>query len=333
MKIGFFALEAWEKEFLLKSFPSASCIFSTQELTSRNAGKYADLEVVSVFVHSKVDEKVLSLMPKLKCVATRSTGFDHVDLAACTKRGIAVCNVPTYGENTVAEHTFALILALSRKITDCIAAAKLSQVDFKQLRGFDLAGKTLGVVGCGNIGRHVVRIARGFEMNVMVFDMRPDPVFAKEMGFSYVSMEKLVAQSDIITLHVPYNPHTHHLLNKKMFGLMKKGSYLINTSRGGIVDTDALVWALKTKRLAAAALDVLENECGLSEELSLLRKSDTALCTMKTVLENHVLLTMPNVIITPHNAFNSQEAMRRILQTTVENIQGFMKKKIVNKVG
>ncbi len=333
MKIAFFAVELWEKDLLLSSFLPHTLVFSPQELTPRNAVKFKDVDAVSVFVHSQVNEKTLSLLPKLKLVTTRSTGFDHIDLEACTKRGIVVCNVPTYGENTVAEHTFALILALSRKVVACVDAAKVNSVDFRNLRGFDLAGKTIGIVGCGNIGRHVVRIARGFEMNILVFDMHPDPAFAKEMGFTYVALEKLMSESDIVTLHVPYNSHTHHLVNKKMLMMMKKGAYLVNTARGGIVDTDALVWALKSKKLAGAALDVLESECGVNEELALLKKSDTAACNLKTMLENHVLLEMPNVLITPHNAFNSQQALERILATTIENIQGYIKKKIVNQVG
>ena len=314
MKIGVFAAEPWEKPLFISSFHSDTVVFSAQELTPVNAAKYKDLELACVFVHSQINQKTLSSMPKLKYVVTRSTGFDHIDLTACKERGIAVCNVPTYGENTVAEFTFALLLALSRHIIHAVEATTKKHKDFIELRGFDLAGKTLGVVGCGNIGRHVVRIARGFGMNVVVFDVCPDKAFAKQMGFRYLTLEKLLSSSDIVTLHVPYNAHTRHLLDKKRFSLMKKGAYLVNTSRGGVVDSDALISALKSKKLAGAALDVLEHEENMAGK-------------------NQILLKMPNVLVTPHNAFNSQEAMQRILETTIENIKRIKKGKVVNRVG
>ncbi|MEK6937828.1 MAG: hydroxyacid dehydrogenase [Nanoarchaeota archaeon] len=332
MKIGFFELEKWEKEILEKSFPKEQLLLSHKKFTAVEAKKNPDLEVLYVFIYSKVDEKLLAQLPKLKLIATRSTGFDHIALAACKKRNIILCNVPTYGENTVAEHTFALILALSRKIIECHERTQKGSFDLTGLRGFDLRGKTLGVIGSGNIGRHVIRMAQGFEMNLLVYDAFPNPQTAKEMGFSYVSLDQLLKNSYIITLHIPYNEKTHHLIDAKAFAKMKKGVYLINTSRGGIVDTDALVKALKSKKLAGAGLDVLEEECEILEERELVHKDFPQQCNLKTLVEDHILMTMPNVIVTPHNAFNTNEALMRILQTTIDSINGFKSGKLVNNV-
>ncbi len=332
MKLGFFELEKWEEEVIKKTFPNDQLVLSTKKFTAKEAVKNKDLDALSVFIYSKADEDVLSKLPKLKLVTTRSTGFDHVDVETCKKRGIVVCNVPTYGENTVAEHTFALILALSRKMVDCVERTKRGSFDLTGLRGFDLKGKTLGVMGSGKIGQHVIRIAKGFDTNLLVFDAFPNLQLAKSMNFSYVSMDELLKNSDVITLHVPYNEKTHHLINKDAFSKMKKGAYLINTSRGGVIDTDALVKALKSGKLAGAGLDVLEGECDLLEERELVSKDFPQKCDLKTLVEDHILLTMPNVIVTPHNAFNTNEALMRILQTTLDSINGFKQNKLINVI-
>jgi D-lactate dehydrogenase len=198
------------------------------------------------------------------------------------------------------------------------------------LRGFDLKGKTLGVVGTGRIGKHVVRIANGFEMNVLACDSYPDEKFAKEMGFKYLPLEDVLRASDVVTLHVPYMKETHHLINAKTIKLMKHGAYLVNTSRGAVVETDALVKALQEKQLGGAALDVLEEEGAIKDELNILAFGHPEEHNMKTILEDHVLIDMPNVLITPHNAFNSAEGLTRILDTTVENIAGFVNGKAIN---
>ena len=332
MRIGFFETEPWEKEILKKAFPKDRLIFSTKKLTARNVKKYSNLEALGIFVHCEINSSVLKSLPKLKFITTMSTGFDHINLEACKKRNIKVFNVPVYGENTVAEHTFALILAISRKLTECVERAKKGSFLLKGLRGFDLQGKTLGVIGMGNIGEHVVRIAKGFDMNVLVTDVHQDKKLAKKLGFKYAKLNTLLKNSDIITLHVPYNKHTHHLIGKEQFNLMKKSAYLINTSRGGVVDTDVLVKALKRKRIAGAALDVLEDECEMIEEKQLLTKEYQTKCNLKTMMQNHVLLAMDNVIITPHNAFNTKEALTRIIEVTIENIKGFKQSKKVNLV-
>ena len=214
---------------------------------------------------------VFDKYPKLKLIATRSTGFDHIDLAEAKVRGVAVASVPSYGVNTVAEFAFALILALSRRV--CEAHEQVSETgSFSQerLRGFDLQDKTIGIVGCGHIGIHAVKIANGFGMKALVFDAHQDDALAKENNFTYASLEELMGQSDIITLHVPYNEHTHHLINLQNISLIKKGAYLINTARGAVVETEAIIAALKNGTLAGAGLDVLEEEGDMSDELTLL---------------------------------------------------------------
>ena len=332
MKIAFFEVEKWEEEYLKSQLPSSQAVFFAEKLNAQAFELAKDADAVSVFVDSQIDKETVSKLPQLKMVATRSTGFDHIDLGACKERGIAVCNVPYYGENTVAEHTFALILDLSRKIYQSILRVKKGDFSLEGLTGFDLKGKTLGVMGMGHIGQHVARIAKGFEMNLLGYDVNEDKKLAKKLGFTYVSLEDLLKQSDIITLHVPYNERTHHLINEKNIGMIKKGAYLINTARGGIIETSALAEALGQGIIAGAGLDVLEEECYIKEEKELLSKDFPQKCDLKTMLQNHVLIDQDNVIITPHNAFNSREALERILETTVLNIQSFVKGKPINTV-
>lgn len=330
MKITFFELEDWEREYLQENLPGFELSFFNEKLSLENVSLASGANVVSVFTDSSINKEVLEKLPSLQLITTRSTGFDHIDLQFAKERGVAVCNVPTYGENTVAEHTFGLLLNLSRKIYKSIENVKEKGFVPDGLRGFDLKGKTLGIVGMGHIGEHVARIANGFEMNVVAFDVRHDKKMAKKLGFTYVSLEDLLKTSDIITLHVPHNDHTHHLINSGNIGLIKKGAYLINTARGGVIETGALVKALEEGIIEGAGLDVLEEECYIKEERELLTKGFSEKCDVKTMLENHLLMERDDVIVTPHNAFNSKEALERILQTTVENIIAFEKGKPIN---
>jgi|SRR3989344_2172042 len=333
MKVLFCEVEDWEKDFLKNKLSNFDLEFIDDGVVSSQADSAKEAEIISIFVGSQVNKDVLEKFPNLKMIATRSTGFDHIDLQATKEKNVVVCNVPTYGENTVAEHTFGLILNLSRKIYQSIE--RVRKVGFLPdgLCGFDLKGKTIGVVGMGHIGQHVARIAAGFEMNVLAFDVNQDKKLAKQLGFKYATMEDLLANSDIITLHVPYNQHTHHLINLNNISHIKKGAYLINTSRGGVVQTDALTKALDEKILAGAGLDVLEGEHELGEEIELLsQKINNNQVDFKMLLQDHMLMERENVIITPHNAFNSIEALERILQTTVENIKAFESGKSINTI-
>jgi len=200
------------------------------------------------------------------------------------------------------------------------------------LRGVDLRGRTLGVIGVGSIGQHVIRMANGFEMNVIAFDVFKNNKLQKKLNFKYVDFNNLLKNSDIITLHCPYNKHTHHLINKNNIKKIKKGALLINTARGALIDTDALVRALDAGILKGAGLDVLEDECYVKEDKQVMSKHFPKKCDMRIILENHILAKKDNVIITPHNAFNSVEALQRILDTTVDNIKGFLRKEVINNV-
>ncbi|HVM58931.1 MAG TPA: NAD(P)-dependent oxidoreductase, partial [Candidatus Paceibacterota bacterium] len=214
MTIHYFSPEPWEEGYVRSKLPSESIAFHPSSLAAYPELTDTEAEALCVFVDSPVGESEMARFPALKLIATRSTGYDHIDVAAAAACGIAVATVPSYGENTVAEFTFALILALSRKIIDADERVRLTGTFSQEnLRGFDLAGKTLGVVGCGRIGTHVIRMAQGFSMNVLGFDANPDESHAKELGFAYASLESLLAASDIVTLHVPYLKETHHLIN------------------------------------------------------------------------------------------------------------------------
>lgn len=332
MKIAFFEIEDWEIPVIKKALEGHTLKFYKDQLDMDKINEVIDFDVISVFIYSGINEEIINSLPNLKLVTTRSTGYDHIDLEAAKKRGVVVCNVPTYGENTVAEHTFALLLAISRKIIESVERTRKGNFDCKGLRGFDLKGKTIGVVGCGSIGRHVVRIANGFEMDILVFDVNKDEKFAEEMGFKYVEMDELLGGSDIITLHVPLLDATRHMINSENISQIKKGAVLINTARGGLVETEALVKALDEGIISYAGLDVLEEECAMKEERELLREEFAEKCDLKKILEQHILVENPKVLITPHNAFNSQEALRRILDTTIKNIQGFIGGKVLNVV-
>ncbi|MDO8623727.1 MAG: hydroxyacid dehydrogenase [archaeon] len=332
MKIAFFEIESWEKNYLQSELKGFDLIFFEGIVHPKNLEKILDVNILSPFVHSDINEKIINSLKYLEYIATRSTGFDHIDLKACKKNNIIISNVPTYGENTVAEHTFSLILTLSRKIYPSLERTKKGDFSIEGLIGFDLKEKILGVVGTGNIGKHVIRIAKGFGMQVLAYDIKRDQKLAKRMGFKYVTLNYLFKNSDITTLHVPYNKSTNHLINKETLKLFKKDSYLINTSRGGICDTTALLQGLKDKIFAGLGLDVLEEEIFVKEERELITPDFSGKHDLKTILENHILINQPNVIITPHNAFNSKEALTRILDTTIENIKSFSKNKLINLI-
>ena len=332
MKIHYFSGEAWEEAFVREKLPNEDIVFHEGSFAAYSELTDPEATVLCTFIENHIGEEEMNRFPALKLIATRSTGFDHIDLAAAKARGITVVNVPFYGENTVAEFAFALLLALSRRVIDADERVRAGTFSPTGLRGFDLAGKTIGVIGCGHIGQHVIRMANGFGMKVLGFETHQDPARATELNFTYATLPELLAQSDIITLHVPYNEHTRHLINKENIGTIKKGAYLINTARGAVIETDALVEALKSGILAGAALDVLEEEGELNEEATLLTAPHPNEATLRTVLENHYLITHPRVIVTPHLAFNTTEAVERILNTTIENIQHFAEGSPTNTV-
>ncbi len=336
-KAIFFNLEQWAQDYIKNNqalvAAGVEVDFVNGIIDKDHPASDVNFDILGTFVDSAADATVIGALPNLRHIATLSTGYDHIDLQACAARGITVSYVPTYGENTVAEYAFGLILALSRKICEAKERVK-EEGSFRLdgLRGFDLMGKTLGILGTGHIGQHVVRMAKGFGMNVIAFDAFPNAALAVQLGFEYKPLPEVLSQSDIVTVHVPYLPSTHHLINAQNIGLMKSGAYLVNTARGAVVETDALVAALQSGHLAGAGLDVLEEEGMIKDELTALVTGHAGEHDLKTVLEDHALIDMPNVIITPHNAFNTKEAFTRILDTTVGNIVGFANGTPVNLV-
>ncbi len=321
-KIAFFEVNPWEKRAVKKYAPKLDADIYEQEVEHAidKAKKY---EVLSTFIYSDLSKEILKKLPNLKMIATRSTGMDHIDLDYCKENEIQVENVPHYGENTVAEHTFALILALSRKIVPSVDRVRQGGFSPAGLTGFDLKGKRIGVVGVGSIGKYVVKIANGFGMKVFGVARTPDDQLAKKLNFEYLPLEQCLEKSDIVTLHVPLTKSTFHMIDKSNIRKMKKGSYLINTSRGPVVESEAILWAIEEKILAGAGLDVLEEE----EHIDNTRKLFDPYASeegLKELVVAHMLREKPNVLITPHNAFNSKEAIERIVKRTIENINCFL---------
>jgi D-lactate dehydrogenase len=301
---------------------------------------------------TRIDAAFLAAHPQLRLVATRSSGYDHIDLLACREREIIVCSVPSYGENTVAEHTFALILTLTRRLREVAAAKRQGRFSFEDFRGFDLYGKTLGVIGTGRIGLHVIRLARGFGMEVVAFDSHPADVIASLLDYTYASLDEVLRRSHVLSLHVPLTPATVHLLDREAFAKCRDGVIVINTARGGVIDTEALLEALDSGRVAGAGLDVLEDERVFRLAASRLitdqiveflhgnavspeerhQRDPGRLEDLRTLGRNEALLARPDVVFTPHVAFNSVEAVERIDQVTIDNIRGFIAGTPINTI-
>lgn len=323
MKEVFIAeLEPWESHYLKDKLKGYRTTFSSEPLIDPSA-QAKKAEILGVFIHTPVTESLLKELPNLKFITTMSTGFDHINLEACKKHNIIVSNVPSYGENTVAEHTFGLMLTLSRKLNLALSRTQKHSFDIEGLMGFDLKGKTLGVIGAGHIGQHVIDLARAFKMNVLVYTSHPPK--KKVSGLNYVSLNQLFRNADIITLHVPLTKETRYIIDKSAILKMKRGVYLINTARGELVNTKALLFGLKSGIIAGAALDVIEDEQHFNEH----RRRKTR--DLHTDLQKHLEeLHQYNVVITPHCAFCTREAIERILDMTVDNIKSFSRGRAQN---
>ena len=318
-KITFYEMKAWETAYVQKHLSGHELVFCEEPLTEKTLSHAEGADVVSVFIHSHIDKGLMERLPSLGLIATRSTGFDHIDLHAAREKGITVATVPRYGDNTVAEHTFALILSLTRKIHASFMRLYCGSERESSLTGFDLKGKTIGIIGGGKIGLHVARIAKAFSMDVLVYDINHDPFMAEILDFSYAQLADLLRESDIVSLHAPLNDATFHLLDRQTMASMKDGAILINTARGGLVDTQALLECLEAGKISGAGLDVIEGEEEVKEEKDILNRSPDA--KTPESIRAHKILEMENVVFTPHNAFNSREALYRILDTTIRNVR------------
>jgi len=326
-KIAFFEVKDYERAAISKELKAHTIYFSPYPLSPENISDVKDYDILCPFIYSKVTKEVIDSIPSLRYISTQSTGFDHIDVKYCKKKGIIVSNVPAYGENTVAEHTFALMLSISRNIHKSYLRTMAGDFSIEGLKGFDLKGKTLGVIGTGHIGQHVIRIAKGFEMDVVAYDKFPDPLLSKKLNFTYTTFDRLLKSSDIITLHIPYTKENYHLISKANLSKMKKGSLLINTSRGELIDTNALLSSLTKGDLCGAGLDVIEGERLLEEKQLIHQPTNTA---MKDIVQDLKLIRSENVVFTPHIAFFSNEALERILETTISNINSFIKNRPQN---
>ncbi len=284
-------------------------------------------DAICVFVNDRVSRKVIECLAEnnIKLIALRCAGYNNVDLEAAKEYGIKVVRVPAYSPHAVAEHTIALILALNRKLIKSYFRVREGNFSLEGLVGFDLYGKTAGVIGTGKIGKSVINILKGFGMRILAYDVYPDYEYAEYKRFQYIDLDTLYRESDIITLHTPLSKETYHMINEDAINKMKDGVMLINTSRGGLIDTKALIKGLKTRKIGYAGLDVYEEE-----EHYFFEDHST------DVIEDDVLarlLTFPNVIITSHQAFLTKEALENIAKTTLDNIKSFINgEKLENEV-
>lgn len=320
----FYEVAPYERSHLEAArFPDTELVLVEAPLSIENAHLAREAEVVSVFIYSRIDAAILEALPALRFVSARCTGFDRLDLAAMRAKGVLASYVPSYGENTVAEHAFALIFALMRHLQIAIRQTRDRDFSHRGLEGRDVRGKTLGVVGVGRIGAHAVRIGRGAGMRVIAHDVREDALLAAAEGFEYRPLEALLETSDVVTIHAALTPQTHHLFDRAAFARMKPGALLINTARGPIVETEALCEALESGRLGGAGLDVFEGEELIKDEAEILR-NPSAPEQLRQLAWCHALLARENVILTPHVAFLTQESVARKTETSLQNIRAFL---------
>lgn len=318
MKVAVYSARRYDRASLTEADAGGAheLVFLEVGLDERTAAVAHGLPAVCLFVNDRANAAALAALHTggTRLVALRSAGFNHVDLEAADRLGMTVLRVPAYSPHAVAEHTIALILTLNRKIHRAFNRVHEQNFSLDGLMGFDLFGKTAGVVGTGKIGAIVARILIGFGCRVVAFDPVPDAACAA-MGVAYTALDDLLSRSDIITLHCPLTPETRHLIDARALERTKPGVMLVNTSRGAIVDTQAVIASLKSGRLGSLAIDVYEEE----ENLFFRDLSDQ-------VITDDVfarLLTFPNVLITAHQAFFTREAIRNIAETTIRNITDF----------
>jgi D-lactate dehydrogenase len=326
INISMYDISAEEKKDFKELEKIGKVTYHEDPISQDNIDK--DAEIISMFVSSTVTAEMIKEMPKLTFIACRSTGFNNVDFDEVKKRKITVANVPTYGEHTVAEFTMSLMLAMTRKLLTAASQYSRHDTSHEKLHGTDLHGKTLGVIGAGKIGRNVIKAAKAFGLKVIAYDPFLTPEMEAEIDVTAVELNDLLKTSDIITLHTPLTKDNYHLIDAKKIDLMKDGVYIVNTARGELLDTEALVMAIKSGKVAGAALDVLEDEklIDIDEEELLLKKKSTTRETLEHVLANTMLMHMPEVILTGHNAYNTSEAIQRINLTSVDNIQKYSQK-------
>ena len=289
-------------------------------------------DVISCFTTSRVTGNILEKFSNLKLIALRSVGFNHIDIDYCKENDIAVETTPNYGNKSVAEFAFGLMIDVSRKITRAYNDLAQEVVNPHLSMGFELGGKTIGIIGLGAIGSEMARLAHGFDMNILGFDIRENVELEEKYGVKYTNFDSLLENSDVISLHAPLTKENHHLFNEESIKKMKPSAVLINTARGELVDSQALYNALSSGAIGGAGLDVLEFEESLSNPDYLVDIDRLSNNSLKKTILNTRLLKLENVIITPHMAYDTIEAVTRILNTTIENINAFSEGRIQNNV-
>ncbi len=318
MKTVFFDIQPYEEKFLKKAVEKhfeAKFINSPLDINYKIQDEIKDAEILSVFITSTLSSDVLEKFPNLKFILTRSVGFSHIDTKYCKEHEIYVFNTPHYGDYTVAEYAFAILLYTIRKIGKAQNDVKTDDIIMNEYTGVELFNKTIGVIGAGSIGKNVLDIAKGFRMNTLAYDIY------QSGEYNYTTLDELFEKSDIISINSPLTKENYHLINRETISKMKDGVILINVARGEIIDTEALYDALLSKKVAYAALDVIECEeilCTENQKCKGLENIKEA-CLEKFYI-NQKLLTLPNVTITPHMAYNTKEAIERILFMTGENL-------------
>jgi len=306
----------YDREYLLRGGGAEriSWRFLEFALSAETAATARGAQAVCLFVNDQADSACLAALAAhgVKLIALRCAGYNNLDLSAARKLGLGVVRVPAYSPHAVAEHTVGLLLTLNRKIHRAYNRVREMNFSLNGLVGFDLKGKTVGIVGTGKIGRITAEIFRGFGSQVIAHDPSPSADWATSHGVRYVDFDTLLCESDIVSLHVPLLPETRHLLDAKTLAQMKPGAFIVNTSRGKLVDTGALIAALKVGQIGGVALDVYEEEEGLFfQDLSGQVLQDDELSR---------LLTFPNVLITAHQAFLTHEALTEIARVTTQNL-------------
>ena len=318
MIISFFSTQSYDKVFFDKYNTTHELRYFDVSLTEKTVVLAKGSQAICPFVNDQVTEGVIVQLEKMgvQLIALRSAGYNNVDLAAAKKHGLTIVRVPAYSPHAVAEHAVALILTLNRKTHKAYNRVRDGNFSLDKLMGFDLFGKTVGVVGTGKIGKVFCHIMRGFGCTVLAYDIVENKALNTE-GVTYVTLPELLKKSDIVSLHCPLNTATHHLINAAALHTMKRGSMLINTGRGGLIDTEAVIKALKTGQLGYLGLDVYEQEEKLfSKDFS------------ESIIQDDVILRLisfPNVLVTAHQAFFTEEALTQIAQITLGNIDCFEK--------
>ncbi|MEO2154891.1 MAG: NAD(P)-dependent oxidoreductase [Nanoarchaeota archaeon] len=330
VKIVFFELEGWEEEKIKEELKD----YNVELIFNKEIAKPTDAEIISFFIYSKIDKEFIDKSPNLKLIVTRSAGVDHIDINYAKEKGIEVKNCPSYGPSSVAEFSFLLLLAVARKLRKVLEEEENFSIKDYDLRGIELRGKTIGIIGTGKIGSVAAKIALGFGMKVLAYDKFPKEEL-KKLGVEYKNFEEILKEADILSFYVPFinKPFpegTYHMINKNNLNLLKDGVIIINVSRGPVLDLEAIEEGLKTGKISAIGLDVMEGEKTLrvceNKGISALKDADKEEILRALEILELMHKYKDRVLLTPHIAYNTWESINNIWETTFEHIKDYLKK-------